>query len=383
MQDDNKINSLIAKFYKTFLYIRIYGISRTLGKIKGKYHLNSIKTFDDNYWENSRCKSPINRNRFVAIIGCGLYSYSNIAYYLKRINKRFLRGVLDVDSSQARSLCEDYSGAYATTDLKTILNDSQVKLVFIASNHASHAQYAIECIKAGKHVHIEKPHVVSWAQLSQLKEAMDSNKEIKVFLGFIRPRSYLFRKLLNQIKSQHGPIMINWFIIGHQLDDDHWYYDPNEGGRVLGNLCHWTDLTYHMINSENVFPCEIIPSSSPDSKSDYVVSINFHNGSTAVITFSAKGHTSTGVVETLNLQIGDCIASLINFERLIIDLGYKKRKWKPFYRDHGHKYNFMNSYYSVTDQNRSGESKEYIINTAKLFLSIRDAIESGEKIILN
>ena len=382
MQDDNKINSLIAKFYKTFLYIRIYGISRTLGKIKGKYHLNSIKTFDDNYWENSRCKSPINRNRFVAIIGCGLYSYSNIAYYLKRINKRFLRGVLDVDSSQARSLCEDYSGAYATTDLKTILNDSQVKLVFIASNHASHAQYAIDCIKAGKHVHIEKPHVVSWDQLSDLKNAMELRKDVKIFLGFNRPRSNLFQKLLNQVKSQSGPIMINWFILGHQLDNDHWYYNSNEGGRVLGNLCHWTDLTYHMIGSNNVFPCEIIPSSPQGSKSDYVVSINFQDKSTAVITFSAKGHLSTGVVEILNLQIGDCAARLINFEKLIIDSGYRNKKWKPIFRDHGHKNNFANSYNSVAN-NSLGESKEYIINTAKLFLSIRDAIESGEKIILN
>ena len=31
-------------------------------------------------------------------------------------------------------------------------------------------------------------------------------------------------------------MMISWFIAGHNIDSDHWYFNPKEGGRVLGNL---------------------------------------------------------------------------------------------------------------------------------------------------
>ena len=47
------------------------------------------------------------------------------------------------------------------SDWHSILSDPQVKMVFIASNPASHAEYAIACIEAGKNVHIEKPHVTT------------------------------------------------------------------------------------------------------------------------------------------------------------------------------------------------------------------------------
>ena len=41
--------------------------------------------------------------------------------------------------------------------------------------------------------------------------------------------------------------MINWFIAGHAIDEDHWYYKDEEGGRILGNLCHWTILLFSLL----------------------------------------------------------------------------------------------------------------------------------------
>ena len=52
-------------------------------------------------------------------------------------------------------------------------------------------------------------------------------------------------------------MMISWFIAGHNIDSDHWYFNPKEGGRVLGNLSHWTDLTLNLIGLDQAFPCKI------------------------------------------------------------------------------------------------------------------------------
>ena len=93
----------------------------------------------------------------------------------------------------------------ATDNIEHILKDDKVKLVYIASNHFTHAQYAIECLKAGKDVHIEKPHAVSEEQLNDLmKAALDSPKN-NLFLGFNRPKSKLVTKLRKLLKAESGP----------------------------------------------------------------------------------------------------------------------------------------------------------------------------------
>ena len=109
----------------------------------------------------------------VGIIGCGNYAFTTIAYYLRKEKGRVLRGVMDIDPHRAASLFERYGAAYHTTDAADVLSDPEIDLVYIASNHASHADYAVAAIVAGKAVHIEKPHVVDRAQLGRLMAAAE------------------------------------------------------------------------------------------------------------------------------------------------------------------------------------------------------------------
>jgi predicted dehydrogenase len=374
------------KFYKKAIkvlrYIRIYGPKRTLAKIKAQFHLLRRKTFSGKQWINLSCPEPESKDRSVAIIGCGYYSHSVIAYYLSGVNRRFLRATFDIDSARAKSLCMDYAGAFATTEIDMILSDPHIKIVYIASNHASHAEYAERCILSGKDVHIEKPHVVSSKQLNLLTNVKTNNPNIKIFVGFNRHRSYLFTMLQSELKKYNGPLMINWFVVGHHLEDDHWYYNKKEGGRILGNLCHWSDLTLQLVGLDNLFPCQIIPSTVPTAKSDFIITINFAEGSSAVISFSAKGKTSEGVTEVLNLQKGDCIANLYNFEFMTLNSEIGKRIYKPFFRDHGHQMNILHSYNESLDSSGKGESLKYLRSTARLFLAIREAVELNKKINL-
>ena len=78
-------------------------------------------------------------------------------------------------------------------------------MIFICSNHSSHAEYAINAIKNGKAVHIEKPHVTNYYQLEKLIEAMKENPNIPVFLGFNRPKTYLYKKLMSYVEKEKGP----------------------------------------------------------------------------------------------------------------------------------------------------------------------------------
>lgn len=380
MSGDHTQADYLFKARKAARYVRLYGLMRTLVKIKGQYHMKADNKFDGPRWMNPGCKSPDAPGRHVALIGCGLYAFSNIAYYLGKHNSGFLRYAFDLQKSKSLSLCKSYGGAYALADWREILADPQVKIVFIASNHASHAEYAVACIEAGKHVHIEKPHVVSQEQLDRLVVAMRQHPKSKVFLGFNRPRSRLFKQLQKLLARESGPLMINWFVAGHAISDGHWYFDEKEGGRVLGNLSHWSDLTLHLVTLEKAFPCEIVPASPSGAKSEFVLSVIFADRSCAAITFSAKGGTFEGVREVLNLHKGDVIANLADFQTLTVDVVEKKKKVQLWHRDHGHEANFVHSLTGAAEDGIPGEDIRYVAATAKFILAIRQAIDSGETV---
>lgn len=369
--------ALAFKIKKTVRYLRLYGVTRTLMKVRGQYHMK--KQFDE---MPARAANQSGQGR-IALIGCGNYAYSNIAYYVAKNFPGELRAAMDVDLHKAASAFQKYKMAYYTSDANEIVTDNRVKLVFIASNHAMHSEYAIDLIKAGKHVHIEKPHVVSRDQLDRLVAAMRENPQAKVFLGFNRPRSALFQQLQGLLSKQSGPLMINWFIAGHEIPDDHWYFKPEEGGRVLGNLCHWTDLTLHLVSMEKAFPCTIVPATPKNAKSDFVVSVIFGDRSCATITFSAKGHTFEGVREVLNLHKGDLLANLTDFQTLTVDVIENRRRYSTFYRDHGHETNIVNSCRALVPDGPPGESLHYVRATALFFLAIKEAIDSGSPVVLS
>jgi len=374
---DYTTQALGFKIKKTLRYIRLYGVQRTWMKVKGQYHMKK------QYATLPPMPSSGENGGRVGLIGCGNYAFSNIAYYLHKQRKNVIRGAMDKDVNKAASLFEAFGLQYYTDDANKIIADPKIELVYIASNHASHAEYAIECIREGKHVHIEKPHVVSRDQLDRLTEAMQENSQVKVFLGFNRPRSSLFRKLQEYLVRESGPLMINWFIAGHEIPDDHWYFDEAEGGRVLGNLCHWTDLTLHMVTIEKAFPCTIVPATPENAKSDCVVSIIFANHSCASITFfAAKGHAFEGVREVLSLQKGNVLANLVDFQKLSVEIAEKRHRFVPLYRDHGHEANILHSFDCLEKNSSLGEDPRYVKATAMFFLAIKDAIDSGQTVTL-
>src|SRR5215212_6209317 len=120
----------LFKVRKAARYVRLYGIRRTLIKIKGQYHGN--KTF-----ATLPAERTDRSGRHVGIIGCGNFAYAQIGYYLRKNYGPVVRGVMDPSIHKAASLFEEYDADYYTTEAKRIIDDPAIDLVFIASNHAS------------------------------------------------------------------------------------------------------------------------------------------------------------------------------------------------------------------------------------------------------
>lgn len=376
---DYTTQKLAFQIKKTARYMRLYGLQRTLVKIRGQYHMKKI------YATLPRVATPPEAGGHVGLIGCGNFGFSVIAYYLSKHYGRVLRGAMDCDLNKAASLYVRYGLRYYTDDAEAVIADPDIDLIYIASNHATHAEYTIRALRAGKCVHIEKPHVVRPDQLERLCAAM-AECPGKVNLGFNRPYSRIGQAIKQALDTQSGPSMFNWFIAGHEISPEHWYFKEEEGGRVLGNLCHWTDFVLQLVAPEDRYPLTINPTRGKKSDCDIAVTYTFGDESIAAITFSAKGHTFEGVRERFAAHRGNVLISMDDFRELTVEVVDQKHRVSPFFRDHGHELIILRSYGMVRPQDGAlseGRAVNDVWETGNLFLKTRDALESDRKIVID
>lgn len=375
-----RLRSELLSVRKVLRYARLYGPGRTLVKVRGRRHMSAHRR------PRVRFRTGSDAGTHVGLIGCGNFGYTTVAYFLGKNYGRVLRGVVDIEPNRAASLARRYRVPYFTDDAERVIRDPAIDLIFIASNHASHADYAIRALRAGKSVHVEKPHVVDEEQLIALcKEMLVSPGRLRI--GFNRPDSQLGQEVQRHLAAHEGPAMIDWFVLGHELPPGHWYLDEREGGRVLGNLCHWTDFVLRSVPEEGRYPIKIRPTSAGRSDVDISVSYTFGDGSIAVISFcEAKGHAFEGVRERLSLHRGELLLSLTDFEHLIAEVGARRERSSPRWRDHGHERAVMSSYEMVRPREDCGAtdaSLAYVWETGLLFLRTRQALEDGQSITLH
>jgi predicted dehydrogenase len=375
---DYTTSPLGFRIRKALRYVRLYGPRRTWVKIRGQYHMKR------RYAVLPAVVRPPAPGGHVGLIGCGNFAYSNIAYYLCKNYGRVIRAVMDVDPHRAASLAGDYHARYHTTDAEEIFADPQIDLIYIASNHASHAEYAIRALESGKHVHIEKPHVVNEDQLVRLCRAMNEAPG-RVALGFNRPLSPIGRAIHRYLASQSGPSMLNWFVAGHEIAPDHWYFKEEEGGRVLGNLCHWTDFVRDLVDPACRYPITITPTRGQKSDCDIAVTYVFGDESIAAITFSAKGHTFEGVRERFSAHRGNVLVSMDDFRDLVVEMVDRKQRHSSLFRNHGHEASICRSHAMSRPEPEGAEAGcpvDYVWETGELFLQTRWALETSQQVVV-
>ena len=130
---DYTSQNLVFRLKKIFRYTCLYGLPRTLAKVRGQYH----KKYNYKSLPKVDLLKP-NSRAHIGLIGCGNYAFSNIAYYLDRYRPGLIRGVMDTDINRSASFCQRYTATYYISEFLEILADDGINLVYIASNHTSH-----------------------------------------------------------------------------------------------------------------------------------------------------------------------------------------------------------------------------------------------------
>lgn len=121
----------------------------------------------------------------VAVVGTGLMGEVHARNVYARGATARLVAVADVDVERARALASEFGGARVDEGVEVVAADD-VDAVIIASPDATHAGYALACIRSGKPVLCEKPLASTADDAWAVVEAEAATGQRLVQVGFMR-----------------------------------------------------------------------------------------------------------------------------------------------------------------------------------------------------
>ena len=257
-----------------------------------------------------------------------------------------LIGIVSGSGLSASSAAKRYGFDYCTTDEQEVLNDPGINTVAILTRHNLHAQQVIAALKARKHVFVEKPLCLSEGELREIvstyqdvrrsivSEDGRSSSAIQpplLAVGFNRRFAPFLVELKQHLNRVQEPMMLHYRVNAGFIAPDHWTQDPAQGGRLLGEACHFIDLLIYLTGSTpQTIAARALPDSGLYSQDNLLITMDFANGSLGTVTYVANGNKGSGK-ESLEVFGGGLSARLDDYRKLLIHDGKRSVKRVPDY----------------------------------------------------
>jgi len=90
----------------------------------------------------------------------------HLPFVLQRKNKIKVKTIFDLDVVNVK--WEKIEGIHYTSDLDELLNDEEIQMVVICTKQKFHYEYAKKVLDHGKHVLVEKPFMMTYAQAEEI-----------------------------------------------------------------------------------------------------------------------------------------------------------------------------------------------------------------------
>jgi predicted dehydrogenase len=232
-----------------------------------------------------------------ALVGAGAFGTAMLVPQMKKRRERFfLKAVVSRNAAQGGNFARDQQVETLTTELDDVLKDPGIQLVVIATRHHEHADQAVRALAAGKHVFVEKPLALSWAELDRVAtayRAMDAPPLLMV--GFNRRFSPALTAVRELVARRRAPLVISYRLNAGYLPPDHWVHGAQGGGRNVGEACHMYDVFRFLAGAPavSIDAASIDPGALPYNRNDnFSATIGYEDGSLATLVYTALGPKS-------------------------------------------------------------------------------------------
>lgn len=239
---------------------------------------------------------PIEGEIGLGLIGAGNFATATLIPAMNKAAGARLRGICSAGGLSARSAGGRHGFAYCTSDIADILNDDEIHAVVIATRHDTHAQFAAQALRAGKHVFVEKPLALKPVELHDVIDARTSSGRV-LMPGYNRRFSPLAVAVREEFAGSGSPIEIVCRVNAGEIKADSWYQDADEGGwRIVSEGCHWVDLIQFIAGStvERAYAEMVGGKLAGKSNDNCVATLRLRDGSIGTLIYVANGDTTAG-----------------------------------------------------------------------------------------
>ncbi|WP_462203499.1 bi-domain-containing oxidoreductase [Frankia sp. CcWB3] len=189
------------------------------------------------------------RGSRVGWIGAGTFSGSVLLPAFRAAGFDQLVTVASAGGRSARAFADRHGFAGAVAGADAVLDDDDVDVVVIATPHETHANLAARALEGGRHVWCEKPLALSLDELNRVEKAAATGGGVLV-VGYNRRFSPAVTAARAALADRDGPLTLSYRIAAGPVPADHWYNDRVQGGRLLGEVCHFVDTCVALAGSD-------------------------------------------------------------------------------------------------------------------------------------
>lgn len=273
----------------------------------------------------------LTRSAGVGLLGAGNYVQATMLPALADAGFKRLVSIASAGGGSARALADRHSFTRVVSSIDEMVADDDVDAIFIATPHSTHAELVCTALAGGKHVFCEKPLALTVEELDAVVAAWRAS-DAQLAVGFNRRFSPAVAAAQAALGTSGGPLTLSFRVNAGRLPDSHWYHDRTQGGRLLGEVCHFIDTCSALVGTAPV-QVQALGSATGEVllSEDVVVALRYPDGSLASIAYGAHGHPTMSKERLEVVGRGHAVV-IDDFRSCTVD---GKEAWKG-HQDKGH-----------------------------------------------
>lgn len=265
----------------------------------------------------------------VGLVGAGAFATGTLLPALRRGGFGRLVAVASAGGLTAARAAQRHGFEKAVAGAAAVLDDPDVSVAVIATPHDTHASLTIRALSAGRHVWCEKPAALTEDELEAVRCAwLESGRVLAI--GFNRRWSPAVAAARQGLDGVAAARLVVYRIAAGPVPDGHWYRDRRQGGRLLGEVCHFVDTARALVGAPIEEVAALGGGGQDGSGDDASVALRFADGSLASIGYGSA--TPSAGKEWIEVHAGSHRIVIDDFRSVTID---GKRVWKGR-QDKGH-----------------------------------------------
>lgn len=309
------------------------------------------------------------------ILGCGNVTEVKSGPAFNKVPNSAIEAVMRRNAEKATDYAKRHGIAKWYSNADDLISDENISAIYVATPPAPHKDYAIQALKAGKHVYIEKPVTLTSAECAEIIAAQKASKN-KVTVAhyrraqpfFIKLKELIDQKTIGEIRlidlklfQKSGSDAIakteeNWRVnpeisggglffdlAPHQLDIlIHIFGEPlkyhgcsknqtkaeNVADITVGQILFKNDVLFNgvwcfnSLDEEEVEQCEIVGTEGKIKFSFFNASLSLtKNGKTVNFAFPAMQHVQQHMIEkTVNYFLGNTEENPCSLEDALLSM---------------------------------------------------------------